>query len=253
MAEPPESDAPTTPPAPWSVIADVHEPPAIQELLRQRGVPVVRQKLQPADYVIGEAAVERKTISDFFSSMVRKRLFDQCSRLAASYKEPYLLLEGDVAEFMQRKQPQAVWGAMVRIAFDMRVPILPAPTQEASAQFLYVLWNRERKEPSHTGASGSGASDAPSGAGGLRGGIRWKPPGFASPAEEQKFVLQGMPLVGDRLSENLLDQFGTLRRAFNATPKELLRVPLMGDVKARAFNELLDRPFPRKNAKLETD
>jgi len=231
---PPAPPVAASPPAPLDLIADVHEPAEIQDMLREMGVPVRRQKLQPADYVIGEAAVERKTISDFFGSMIRKRLFDQCARLASEYKEPYLLLEGDVAEFLEHKQPTAVWGAMVKITFDMRVPILPSPSREASAQFLYVLWNRERKEPSHTG-------------------VRWKPPGFVSPAEEQKFVLQGMPLVGDRLSENLLAHFGTLRRAFAAKEKALLRVPLMGDIKAKAYTELLDREFPRRDRKLEPE
>lgn len=213
------------------LVVDVHEPAGIEALLRERGVPLERRKLQPADYVVGEIGVERKTVSDFFNSLVRKRLFDQCERLAASYKAPYLLLEGDVAEFMERKQPTAAWGAMVHVVFDLRVPILPSPSKEASAQFLYVLWNRQRKEPS-------------------RAGVRWKPPGFASPQEEQKFVLQGLPLVGDRLSENLLTHFGTLRRTFAAKEKELLRVSLMGDIKAKAMTELLDRAYPRRDAQL---
>jgi len=57
------------------LIADLHEKNSLvaAELI-ELGVDVEFKHLKVADYIIGNVAVERKTISDFISSMINKRL-----------------------------------------------------------------------------------------------------------------------------------------------------------------------------------
>ena len=53
-------------------------------------------QLETGDYVLSDrVAVERKTVSDFASSIMDNRMFEQLGRLAKSYEKPILILEGD--------------------------------------------------------------------------------------------------------------------------------------------------------------
>lgn len=133
---------PNPPPAAPVVVADVNEPLDLLDLLVARGVDVQRQRLAPADFVIGAMGIERKTVGDFHASMIDKRLFEQLSRLRDAYPKAALLLEGDVAFFEERRQPRASWGALIAIAVDMGVTILPTSSREASADLLDLLARR---------------------------------------------------------------------------------------------------------------
>ncbi|MGI0150042.1 MAG: ERCC4 domain-containing protein, partial [Thermoplasmata archaeon] len=93
------------------LIVDVNEPDDIPHRLRQLGVDIEVQRIAPGDYVLGPVGIERKTLTDFFNSLVRKRLFEQVQRLRDAYPQPLLVLEGDLSEISTFKHPQAVLGA----------------------------------------------------------------------------------------------------------------------------------------------
>jgi ERCC4-type nuclease len=219
-------------PPPATVVADVHEPLDLVEAVRERGVPIERRRLAPADFVVGPLAIERKSVGDFHRSMVQKRLFEQVTRLKETYPTAALLLEGDLSFFEELASPRAAWGALLAIAIDLDVRVLPTPSREASAELLAVLARR-------VGRGGSGRTD-----------VRFKPR-LLGPHAEQKFVAQGLPGVGDVTSESLLARFGTLRRLFAASERELLRVPGVGETRAEAITELLDRRFEGRQRALE--
>jgi len=63
------------------LVVDSNEPEDIPERLRELGVEIEVRKIAPGDYVLGPVGIERKTLYDFFNSMVRKRLFEQVQRL----------------------------------------------------------------------------------------------------------------------------------------------------------------------------
>jgi len=50
------------------------------------------EKLDIADYLIGNTAIERKTFSDFISSMINKRLFQQLNEIK-KYPKHILIIE----------------------------------------------------------------------------------------------------------------------------------------------------------------
>lgn len=225
-----------------SLVADCNEPPDLLELLEARGVEVDVRRLAPADFVVGRLAVERKSVGDFHASMIDKRLFEQLSRLREAYPPPVaLLLEGDLSFFEGRRQPKASWGALAAIAVDMGVAVLPTPSKEASADLLVVLARRAAR-----------AHEANGGGGGSRHDVRFKPraPGASA---AQRFAVQGLPGIGDVVSDALLERFGSVRRVFMATERELLRVPGIGKGRAKEVAAFLDMRYRGRQGRLVAD
>lgn len=219
-------------PAP-RVVVDANEPLEIVDLLASKGVDVERRRLAPADYVVGPIGIERKSVGDFHASMIDKRLFEQLVRLKETYPTCALLLEGDTSFFAQRRQPRATYGAICSIAFDLGIQLLPVPDRDATAELLAVLARRVERP---TGGGGGGE-------------VRYKPR-MLGPHAEQKFAVQGLPGIGDVVSEALLSHFGSVRRVYAAGEKDLQRVPGIGKGRARDVSEFLDRPFEGRQRRL---
>ncbi len=213
------------------VVADVREPSDLVDLLRAQDVEVERRVLAPADFVVGGLAVERKSVGDFHASLIDKRLFEQMTRMVATYDACALLLEGDLAFFAQRRHPRAIWGALASLTLGFGVAVLPVPDREASAQMLAVLARRALRE-------GRAAPE-----------VRFRPRA-PSIAAQQKFAVQGLPGIGDVVSEALLERFGTVRRVFEAGERDLLRAPGVGKLRAREISAFLDRPFEGRQQRL---
>lgn len=223
------------------VVVDASEPPEMLDLLRAAGIDVERRRLAPADYVVGPVAIERKSVGDFHASMIDKRLFEQVGRLKETYPTCALVLEGDPAFFDERSRPRsggissrATWGAMCSLAFDFDLTIIPTSGREATAELLGVLARRVLRE---RGAGGGGPE------------VRYKPR-LLGPHAEQKFAVQGLPGIGDVVSESLLSHFGSVRRVYAATERELIRVPGIGKGRAADIREFLERPFEGRQRRL---
>lgn len=94
-------------------------------------MPQVRIEVVPlrmGDYDVGgdpRRVFERKTASDFLSSLAQGRLFAQLALLRKSRFAP-ILLEGDPLRVgHSQMRPESIRGALSYIAAVMRVPILP--------------------------------------------------------------------------------------------------------------------------------
>lgn len=216
------------------VVVDRREPDDLLDLLREQGVEVERRVLAPADFVVGNLAIERKSVGDFHASLIDKRLFEQAARMTSTYDECALLLEGDLGFFAERRHPRAIWGAMASLAMGFGLAILPVPDKASSAQMLGVLARRALRE-------GRGSNGAPE--------VRFRPR-MPTPGAQQKFAVQGLPGIGDVVSEALLERFGTVRRVYEASEKDLLRAPGVGKLRAREITAFLDRPFEGRQKRL---
>jgi ERCC4-type nuclease len=216
------------------VVADLREPDDLLDALRAQGVNVDVQVLAPADFVVGNLAIERKSVGDFHASLIDKRLFEQAARMKSTYESCALLLEGDLAFFAERKHPRAIWGAMASLSIGFGLAVLPVPDKGASAQMLGVLARRALRE-------GRGTGGAPE--------VRFRPR-MPSVAAQQKFAVQGFPGVGDVVSEALLEHFGSVRRVYEASERDLLRVAGIGKQRAWEISAFLDRPFEGRQRRL---
>ena len=70
------------------IVADIHEKNSLvlSELHKTTQARLQIKSLKIADYLIGQIAIERKTISDLISSMINKRLIQQLQQMQ-KYKQ----------------------------------------------------------------------------------------------------------------------------------------------------------------------
>ena len=215
------------------LFVDANEPKEIHERLLELGVPAVRRKIAPGDYVCGEIGIERKTLHDFFSSLIRKRLFEQLQRLRESYPVALMVLEGDLAEVSEFASPQAILGAFVAIEVDERVPILTTADREQTATLLSVIWKRQDRARAEYG-------------------LRHKPKAMDL-GERQRFLVEGLPSVGETLARNLLEHFGSARAVFAADEGALQEVPKIGEGRAAEIVRVLTARYEGKQRRLEDE
>jgi ERCC4-type nuclease len=212
---------------------DVNEPEDIPDRLRELGTEIEVRRIAPGDYVLGPIGIERKTLTDFFNSLVRKRLFEQVQRLRDAYPQPLLILEGDLSEISTFKHPQSVLGALLALEVKERVPVLATADKEQTALVLSILWKgQDKAAPEY--------------------GLRHKPKAL-SLGQRQRFLVEGLPNVGETLARNLLERFGTVRAVFDATEEELQKVPKIGGVKAAEIARLVTAPYEGEQRHLGDD
>lgn len=214
-----------------SIIVDNRESacPVVNELLRL-GAKVTFSQLDVGDYVLSErVCVERKTVNDFTSSIIDLRLFQQAKLLADSYEIPVLLIEGkDVYDPLSNIRPSAIRGAIAALITGYRIVLLWSRDARESAELIYAIASREQKEfKKHLQ---------------VRGGK--KPETIA---DQQVFLLSGLPLVERATAIKLLKYFKTPLRIFNASEQDLQQVEGIGDVKARRIREVLTREFKEED------
>ena len=75
------------------LLIDSHEPREIIKKLNTL-IPTKVLRLKYGDYSFSDIVIERKTLSDFFSSLKNDRLKEQMESISRYYTEKYLLIEG---------------------------------------------------------------------------------------------------------------------------------------------------------------
>ncbi|MEM3703029.1 MAG: ERCC4 domain-containing protein [Candidatus Bathyarchaeia archaeon] len=210
-----------------TVFADVHESVDVKDQLKELGCEVVEKALTPADYVITEDyAVERKELHDFFRSVFDRRLFEQAERLAGTYKNACLLVEGDVVNALRCvRNPQAFWGALAKVMADHNISVVFTPDEVHTAMFLYALAKKLQNEERRKLA------------------VKHKPKIYTL-RQRQLLAVQSLPKIGPERAEALLKRFGSVRRVFQASKRELLSVKGLGEKTVQAILELLDTKYP---------
>ena len=215
------------------LVVDSNEPEDIPTRLRELGVEIEVRKIAPGDYVLGPVGIERKTLSDFFNSMVRKRLFEQVQRLRDAYPQPLVILEGDLSEISTFKSPQAILGALLVLETTERVPVLTTADKEQTALLLSILWKRQDKEA-------------------VEYGLRHKPKAM-SLEQRQRFLVEGLSGIGETLARSLLERLGSVRAVFTASEEELKKVPKIGGIKAAEIVRLANAPYVGDQKHIEDD
>ncbi|MCS7124211.1 MAG: helix-hairpin-helix domain-containing protein [Candidatus Bathyarchaeota archaeon] len=210
-----------------TIFADVRESMDVKDYLREFGCEVVEKILAPADYVVAENyAVERKEIHDFFRSVFDGRLFEQAERLAETYESSCLVVEGDFVNAVKHVQtPQAFWGALAKVVAEHSISLVFTPNEAHTAMFLYALAKKLQGEE------------------GRKIVVKHKPKTYTL-RQRQLLAVQSLPKVGPERAEMLLKRFGSVRRVFQATKRELLSVKGLGEKTAQTITDFLDTKYP---------
>lgn len=195
--------------------------------LKEMGCSVVEKQLGVGDYVPGkEIAVERKTVSDFLSSIVDGRLGKQLINMTESYERPLVIVEGDKEELFESRNihKNAIIGMLTSIALNYGMPILFTENAKETADYIYVIAKREQL--------GKGSDVR------LRIGKKG-----LSLEEQQRFLVESLPLVGPQMSKKLLQKFGSVKGIVNAKSKELQEIENMGQKKAKLIRQVLLKEY----------
>ena len=179
------------------------------------------KRLDVADYIVGNVAIERKTLSDFVSSMISKRLIRQLSEMK-QYKQKLLIVEGnDLDE--SRINPNAVRGMILSILLDFNVPIVFTKDSEETATFLTLLNKRQGKKSKD---------------------ISLKAKKLAySLAEQQQFILESFPGVGASTAKGLLKKFKTIKNFILADKKDIAGIKRLSEKKAKVIREIINKKY----------
>ena len=115
--------------------------------LNERNIGIEKKQLEVADYIIGDIAIERKTLPDFVNSMLSKRLLRQLGELK-QYPKQILIIEGTddnpLYEF-GKINPNAIRGMMLSAILDFGIPIILTKDSEETAEFLILLEKKQNK------------------------------------------------------------------------------------------------------------
>ena len=100
------------------VIDDRERKSGIPKLLQGIGINAEIRTLPVGDYIVApETIVERKSIGDLISSVFDGRLFDQCTRLRKHYKNPIIIIEGNIDDIEKiTENPLVFYGALAAVA-----------------------------------------------------------------------------------------------------------------------------------------
>lgn len=193
------------------------------EAIEAKGIDVESRTAHVGDYLISErVCIERKTVSDFESSLINGRLFEQARRLKENYEFPVLILEGDPDDF--RLSGNVINGTLAALYIDYGVMVLNTRDAANTAEMISDMARHENdkraREPS------------------LKGGAR------ARTAEQfQECVVGNIPGIGPKLARSLLEHFRSIRGIANADIGELMKIEKIGKVKADLIHRTLNGAY----------
>ena len=186
------------------IIADYREKNSmvISELI-SLGIEVEFRELKIADYIAGNIAIERKTISDFLSSMINKRLLNQLENLK-QYENNLLIIEGIEEHELYNDNNEkginanAIRGFLLSIALKHKIPVILTKNPEDTAKYISILLNKKEKEIS----------------------LKEKRKSM-NEKEQIGFIIEGFPGIGPKTARKLLEKFRTIKNIINASEDEL--------------------------------
>jgi len=190
------------------VIIDYREKNSlIPSELKSLGLEIELRELKVADYIIQGVAIERKTVSDFISSMKNRRLLKQLEELQ-QYQDKLLVVEGideqDLytdSEEIIGMHPNSVRGFLLSILLKYKIPIIFTKNYQDTAKFLSVL---SRKKPREIPLNVNKKN--------------------LSKKERVQFIIEGFPGIGPKTAIKLLKKFRTVKSIINAPEPELREV-----------------------------
>jgi Fanconi anemia group M protein len=187
------------------IIADYREKNSlVPSELVSLGCEVEFQELKVADFIVRNVAIERKTISDFISSMINKRLIRQLEELQ-QYEKRLLIIEGIEEQELYNEHeisglhPNSIRGFLLTILLRHNIPVLFTKNAEDTAKFISLIANKKEHELSLNAKKRS-----------------------LNKKEQMQFILEGFPGIGPKTAKKLLEEFKSIKSILN-TPLEELR------------------------------
>lgn len=205
------------------IAVDHREDECFDDLLKSMGAEVERRALEVGDFVCSSRlAVERKTRSDFESSIIDGRLFAQLPNLVANYGRVVVVVEGVSND--ERVSRNALLGAYAAVIADFGASLMFTRDTGATAELVFHLAKHEQFGK------------------GLPMRIYAKRKTF-TPSQAARAVVESLPTVGPKLAKALLGRFGSVDALARASEREIADVPGVGKKRAKIIRGTLSYAY----------
>lgn len=204
------------------VIADYREKDVIK-YLRNMGVTVNEMKLDVGDFICSDnnVAIERKTHSDFVSSIIDGRIFEQAKMLKENFEKPIIVIEG----YSNRNITEnALSAALATLIADFNAIVVSTKNQMDTARTIYWIAKKEQEEKKLP----------------ISFKVGKKPKDIR---QLQESIVSSLPGVSYVMSKRLLSHFGSVENVFKASENELREVKGVGAKLAKKIRKVLEENY----------
>lgn len=199
------------------IIADYREE-EILPLLEMLGAVVNKMNLDVSDFTCSDrVAIERKTHSDFISSIIDGRIFEQAKDLKNNFEKPIIIVEGYSNREINENALKAAT-AVLLVNFD--ISLINTKNPYDTAKTIYWIAKKEQQESKFDVSFKVGK----------------KPKELKKLQEE---IVSSLPGVSTIISKRLLKYFGSIERIFTASEEELQKVKGVGKKLAKRIKGVL--------------
>lgn len=211
----------------FTIFADHREKGStvIKELIGL-GVKCNVEQLRVGDFVLSKrVCVEYKTTNDFVDSLLDGRLFPQLKAMKENFDRPLLIIEGTDSIYSQRNiHPNAIRGMIATILIDFAIPVFQSKDKKETAALMKQIIKREQDESPKLEQVHSSKT-------------------CASLKQIQEYIVSSLPNVGPTLAPVLLKKFGSIENVLKASEEELVKIPQIGDKKAKEIQRVLSSKY----------
>jgi ERCC4-type nuclease len=201
------------------IAVDHREDTVFDELFIRMGADVQRKSLDVGDFLCSaRLAIERKTRSDFEQSVIDGRMFSQLPNLVANYERVVVVVEGLSDE--ERLSRSSLLGAYATIIADFGASIIFTRDKQATAEIVFQFARHEqlaRKQPMRIYAKKR----------------------TLTPSQTARSIVEMLPMVGPKLSKNLLNHFGSVEGIAQASERDIAQVAGVGKKRAKLIKQIL--------------
>lgn len=182
------------------------------------------EQVNSADFIIGDALVgiERKDIStgDLVNS-IKNHLWSQLDNMMDNFDVSVLMITGTISDLptrqMSGKNIEAIYGALARIALSYDVS---------------VFWFREKSQMFKEIQKLEAKADTD--AGEIKPHLTKR-----NMADERINVLYGIPGIGRKTAQNLVDEFGSIANICSKSSHELAAADGVGEKTGKKIHDIL--------------
>lgn len=188
----------------------------VRELFK-KDFDITPMQLSVGDYIIGDVCIERKSLKDFYDSIIDKRIFEQLKSIKSNYEKKILIVEGEGYE--RNIHPNAIKGLIASIMVDYKIPIIFCKDSSETADFLGVIDKRMQKKIT---------------------------PLIAVKKEKDEYdsainLLCLIPGIGIKNADKMLNHFKSLNKIFNTKEEEFVNI--LGEKNAKNFIKFINMEF----------
>lgn len=195
----------------------------ISELIRRK-IPIEVKQLEIGDYIVGDTIIERKTKSDFISSIINKRLLEQLGNMK-QFPNKLLILEEDPS-CNGRKiniHPNAIRGMLLSVSLDFKTPVIHTNGYNETVDFLELLnkrYENGKKEIS----------------------LKMKKKA-RNMKEQQQFIIESFPGIGPSLAKQLLKENKTIKNIMNMTEEDISKIKKLNKKRAKIIHMIINSDY----------